>query len=357
MNRRELLLLLAAAACGPPQKPPRRKRSWDAGVEEARPPIHDDWMADTRRGSQLGWSPLVVRDEQIARAMENTLEFVDVATLKKVSHVDETYRSICLLDNGMLLGFIKKGLNTCEIDVIKGLELGKPLQGPDCVMMEAAHLLPAGNSELYVARGNTLARYRIGDDAIHEVGQVPLAEYVRDLFNSRDQLIANGDGRVVAPNGKAIDVYEVGKPTVSYKGAERSIAHLAFGANGRVWYSRRNRSSDIQDIVLAKLADGLPADASLSVAPWRVIHMAAGPSGTLGVLIFDEKNEKTPWVMVYLDSAGKEQWRTPLDEALTTAVGVNLNLSFVAVTAKHVVLAPPGHDLVAWNAADGTPVR
>jgi hypothetical protein len=357
MNRRRLLLLLVAAgACGTPQKP-RRNPPKDAGVDPPGVAIVDDWFADIRGGSQLRPSPLVVRGEQVARAKEDELEFVDAMTLARVGYVGERYLSVGGLTDDTLLGFIRRGVGTCEIDVIKGTTLGRPLEGPDCVLMDDAHLLPATASELYIARGNALVRYRIADDHLREVGRVLLDEGTRDPASGRDQLIATGDGRVLAPKGMTIQVYEVGKPTLTYGSAARSIAHLARGSGGRVWYSRRNPDGDIQDVVLARLSEGLPAEASISVAPWRVIHMASAEAGALAMLLFDEKHEKMPWTVVYLDETGKERWRAAVDEELAKAVRVNLNLSFVAVTANRVALAPPGHPLVAWDSATGAPIR
>jgi len=356
VTRRELLLLVAAVACGTPQKPHRAPRE-DAGLDAPGVVLVDDWSADIRKGSQLRPSPLLVRGEQIVRAKEDELEFVDAMTLARIGYVGEKYLSLGMLTDDTLLGFIKKGVGTCEIDVIKGTALGRSLEAPDCVLMDGAHLLPASASELYIARGNALVRYRIADDHLREVGRIPLDEGTRDPASGRDQLIPAGDGRVLAPKGKTVQIYEVGKPTLTYGGAARSIAHLARGSGGRVWYSRRNPDGDIQDVVLAHLSEGLPADVSISVAPWRVIHMASAEAGALAMLLFDEKHETTPWTVVYLDDTGKERWRAALDESLFKAVGINLNLSCVAVTAKRVVLAPPEHSLVAWDAATGAPIR
>jgi hypothetical protein len=358
VNRRELLLLMlvAAVACGVPRKPRRAPRK-DAGLDSPGVVIVDDWSAHIRGGSQLRPSPLLVRGELVARAKEDELEFVDAMTLARVGYVGEKYLSLVGLTGDTLLGFIKRGLGTCEIDVMKGTTLGRPLEGPDCVLMDGAHLLPATASELYIARGNVLVRYRIADDHLREVGRVPLDEGIRDPASGEDQLIPAGDGRVLAPKGKTIQVYEVGKPTLTYGSAARSIAHLARGSGGRVWYSRRSPGGDIQDVVLARLSEGLPTDASISVAPWRVIHMASAEAGALAMLLFDEKHGKMPWSVVYLDDTGKERWRAAVEEELVKAVGINLNLSFVAVTAKRVVLAPPGHPLVAWDAATGAPIR
>lgn len=355
MNRREVLLFFAAVACGTPQKP-RRKPRKDAGSDASDVVIVDDWLASTRRGSQLRPSPLVVRGEQIARAKEDELEFVDATTLTRVGYVGERYLSVCALADGTLLGFIKHAVDSCEIDVIKGTTLGKPIEGRECVLMDGAHLMPAAPTEIYVARGNTLVRYRIADDHLRELGRVAIDDGAQTDVDGENQMVSI-DGRVIAPNRRTLQVYEVGKPTLTFDGAPHSITHLALGTSGRVWYSRWNGDGAIQDVALTRLDDGLPADASIALAPWRVIHMASGPTGALGMLLFDEKNEQTPWVMVLLDETGKERWRAPLEMALMQAVGVNLNLSFVAVTAKRVVLAPPGHPLVAWDAANGTPIK
>jgi hypothetical protein len=356
VNRRELLIWLAAAACGTPQKPRRRPRE-DAGTGAPEVAIVDDWLAGTRKGSQLQPSPLIVRGEQVARAKEDELEFVDVTTLTRVGYVGEQYLSVCLLGDGRLLGFIKKGAGVCEIDVIAGTTLGKPIEGRECVMMDGAHLMPASGSELYIARNNTLVRYQIAGDHLRELGRVALDEHAQDTFNGDDRMIAAGDGRVLAPIRRAIQVYEVGKPTLTFAGATAPIGLLAFASGGRVWCSLRNPDGDLQDVVVVQLLDGLPVDASLALAPWRVIHMASGPTGALGLLLFDEKNEKTPWTMAFLDETGKERWRTPLDNAVMHSIGVALNLSFVAVTAKRVVLAPPRQPLLAWDAANGTPIK
>src|SRR6185503_485094 len=141
-------------------------------------------------------------------------------TLKRVDRISERYISLCALPDRTLLGFAKTD-GKCQLDVIKGVNIERTLDVPNCVLMDGAHIYPISTSELYIARSGWIVRYQIVDRDLRELGRIALEDNAKIMDASgRDQSIAQG-GRVIVPVGRALHVYEPDKPTLTYRGAPR----------------------------------------------------------------------------------------------------------------------------------------
>lgn len=358
MNRREVLALLAAAACGPARRPRGRGAgsgsssgtvpSRDAGV------IVDDWS--NARASQLQPSPLAVRGNHLAYRMADELAFLDATTLARIDSVSVGYRSLCALPDGTLAAFEARAGGACQIDIFDGAHLARSLVVPACVSTrDGARLAAGADAELFVLRGrDSLLRYRVVKGALVEAGVRSLDE--RALAGV-DQLVGLGDGRVVLPAGDSLQLYGAGEPTT--RDAVGRPAHLALGTKGRIWYSVWGDDRRIERVVLAQPDGGRASmvEATVSIAPGRITHMAASPSGALALLVSAAGATSLTWTLVVLDAHGVERKRVRIEDDVVAKVGLDLALAFVALTEHRVVVAAGRHGVFAWDVATGARVR
>lgn len=344
MNRRDFLLLLSAAACGQPRGARRNGSSGSAAAPADGQAISDDWSL--ANASQLRRSPLVARGEQIAYATRTELAFYDAGTLARIASVPATFRGLCVLPGGTLLAFAHGESGRCTVEVFEHTQIERALALPDCLPTDGMRLVAGAASELYVSRGSDmLVRYRIEDERLVEIDHIVLED--RAARNA-DQALGLGDGRVIIPAGKALQIYAPGKKSLAVP-AVGSVAHVAAGTAGRVWCSVRT-GERIERVVLVELAGG-QADAVTSMAPGRVIHMASGASGELAMLVTSVREDTVSWKIAIVDERLAERAGFTIDDDIVTKVGTDLNGAFVALTPQRVVLAVAGHGLFAWDRA------
>lgn len=310
-------------------------------------PIVDDWSA--ARDSQLKRSPLAMSGKLLVYAKEDELDFLDPTTLARVDYVSVGYWSICVLTGGTLVAFAKPDKGPCEIDVFEGTHIDRSLAVPDCVVIDNKRVIAGAASELYLPFGlDLLARYRISNGSLIEVDSVTLDERAR---HDLDQAVGLGDGRVLVSARGKLQIYEPGKPTQTYP-ITGSVAHIALGAGGRIWYSVWTKGRIDRVVLTPPNAPGA-IEATISAAPARITHMAADDRGWLAMITNTTGETRFIWHVVVLDQTGAERLRVELDDDIVKQVGVNLNLAFVALTPTRVVVAARGDGVFAWDTATG----
>jgi hypothetical protein len=307
--------------------------------------ISDDFS--NARKTQLWRSPLLVRDDQVARVTADALYFIDPSSLKIIDRVSERYRSCCVW-KGTLFGVTHPEKGPCQVDVFDKTQLLRSMPVPDCVLGDGVHVAAAGSSTVYIADDyDSLTRYQIENGALKESAIIQLSDPAR---NGIAQLLGLEDGRLLVPTGRSVIAYGGGEPSI-YKSAG-SIAHLCAGASGHVWHSSYNDKKVLDTVVLAKLDSALTTVATLSVQPGRITHMSSASDGSLAIVsVMAQKGWQ--WTILLLDAKGVEKRRISVDEDIAKKVDVDLNAAFVALTPKAVVLDAGRHGLFGWNAATG----
>ena len=347
MNRRTFLGVCAVAACGPSPRP-RPNGNGSGSSSEVPPPdggrIVDDFSHE--QASQLRPSPLAVRADTVVQVTPDGLVFVNATTLAQVDRISATYRSHAMLRTGALVAF---ELSTCELDLIEGIYLTRSMPVPGCLPIDGAHVVAGTASDVYLSRGeDSFVRYRLANGSLVDDATLRIEGSAR---NGLDQIIVHDDGRVLVPAGKALEVYAAG--TRATLPATHRMAHLARGPAGRVWYSAWDANGAIPQVVLARVESTIAIDASIAVAPSRVIHMAAGETGALAVLLHTVGERAFEWSILLLDEKGAERRRFAVDADIVAAVKLDLNVAFIALTTHSVVISAGRHGLFAWTAATG----
>ncbi|HTL37677.1 MAG TPA: hypothetical protein VL326_31315 [Kofleriaceae bacterium] len=353
MNRRDLLIWLGLAACGPRKSPsgggkraPRDASPNTDGDSESTT-IVDDWgNGNTTQDHQ---SPLVVRDELVARLTEDELLFVDAPSLKTIDHVSERYASVCLFQKS-LLGFARPD-KKCEVDIFEGRQLMRtaPLPG-SCNTNLGGLIVGAGQSKVFLAQDDRkFVRYQLTNGALTEELAIELEDVPR---NYMDQALGLGDGRLLIPAARHFEAY--GGSEIARYSAVGPISHLCAGSSDRIWYSvRKGQWAD--RVVLAKLGSTLTTEATISVAPGRVTHMASAADGSLAVVTSVVPTDLKSWVpsILLFDPKGVEQKRISILDLADGSIGADINAGFVARTPTTVVLDLGRHGLLGWNISTG----
>jgi hypothetical protein len=196
-------------------------------------------------------------------------------------------------------------------------------------------------------------RYSLKNNALEDETAVEIQPSAK---GGLDQALGLDDGRLLIPASKALQVY--GAPLPLTLATPRSPRHLSAGATGHIWYSMNNADHVLDQIVLARLDTTLETEATISVSPGRVTHMASGPDGSLAV-ITEAPGRTTNWIwtIVLLDPKGAEKKRIVIDDELTQQANTDFNVAFIALTPTTIVVDAGRHGLFGWNASTGARIK